>query len=76
VHTDDRPGLLHQLTTILSDEKTNVRSLEAKGDENGTNDGALVEMTVDVRDKKQLEKLCSAMRRISGVRDVERIVNI
>jgi hypothetical protein len=32
-------------------------------------------MTVDVRDKKQLEKLCSAFRRISGVRDVERLVN-
>jgi len=74
VHTDDRPGLLHQLTTILSDEKSNVRSLEARTGEGG--DGAMVEMTVDVRDKKQLEKLCSAMRRISGVRDVERIANI
>jgi hypothetical protein len=29
-------------------------------------------MIVDVKDKKQLEKLVSAMRRISGVRDVER----
>jgi GTP diphosphokinase / guanosine-3',5'-bis(diphosphate) 3'-diphosphatase len=75
VHTDDRPGLLHQLTSVLSDENTNVRSLEAKTDVNGSSDGALVEMTVDVRDKKQLEKLCSAMRRISGVRDVERLVN-
>jgi GTP diphosphokinase / guanosine-3',5'-bis(diphosphate) 3'-diphosphatase len=75
VHTDDRPGLLHQLTSVLSDENTNVRSLEAKTDMNGSSDGALVEMTVDVRDKKQLEKLCSAMRRISGVRDVERLVN-
>jgi GTP pyrophosphokinase len=74
VHTDDRPGLLHQLTTILSDEKTNVRSLEAKTD-NSQVDQALVEMTVDVRDKKQLEKLCSAMRRISGVRDVERLIH-
>ena len=37
-----------------------------------SNDAGIVEMTVDVRDKKQLEKLCSAMRRISGVRDVER----
>ncbi len=36
-------------------------------------DGGVVEMTVDVRDKKQLEKLVSAMRRISGVRDVERL---
>ena len=75
VHTDDRPGLLHQLTSILSDENTNVRSLEAKTDVSSHNVEALVEMTVDVRDKKQLEKLCSAMRRISGVRDVERIAH-
>jgi GTP pyrophosphokinase len=75
VHTDDRPGLLHQLTSVLSDENTNVRSLEAKTDVGSNDDVALVEMTVDVRDKKQLEKLCSAFRRISGVRDVERLVN-
>ncbi len=75
VHTDDRPGLLHQLTTVLSNENTNVRSLEAKTEVNASDDAALVEMTVDVRDKKQLEKLCSAMRRISGVRDVERLLN-
>ena len=70
VLTDDRPGLLHQLTSILASESANVRSLEAKTDDGG--DGALVEMTVDVRDRKQLDKLCGAMRRISGVRDVER----
>ena len=32
VRTDDRPGLLHQLTTVLANENTNVRSLEAKAD--------------------------------------------
>ena len=74
VHTDDRPGLLAQITSILSNENTNIRSLEARG-ENGGADRALVEMTVDVRDKKQLEKLVSAMRRISGIRDVERLLN-
>jgi GTP pyrophosphokinase len=72
VQTDDRPGLLHQLTTVLANENTNVRSLEAKTDFSNGNDAASIEMTVDVRDKKQLEKLCTAMRRISGVRDVER----
>ncbi len=72
VQTDDRPGLLHQLTTVLANENTNVRSLEARTDFSNSSDAASVEMTVDVRDKKQLEKLCSAMRRISGVRDVER----
>jgi GTP pyrophosphokinase len=70
VHTDDRPGLLNQLTSVLVDEDANIRSLEAKT--HLDQDGALVEMTVDVRDKKQLERLVSAMRRISGVRDVER----
>ena len=73
VHTDDRPGMLNQLTSVLSDENTNIRSLEAKTEVD--KDGALVEMTVDVRDKKQLEKLVAAMRRISGVRDVERQLN-
>ena len=73
VHTDDRPGMLNQLTSLLSDENTNIRSLEAKADSD--QDGGVVEMTVDVRDKKQLEKLVAAMRRISGVRDVERLFN-
>jgi GTP pyrophosphokinase len=71
VQTDDRPGMLNQLTTVLSGEDTNIRSLEAKAALD--RDGGVVEMTVDVRDKKQLEKLVSAMRRISGVRDVERL---
>jgi guanosine-3',5'-bis(diphosphate) 3'-pyrophosphohydrolase len=73
IHTDDRPGMLNQLTSVLSDENTNIRSLEAKTEID--QDGGIVEMTVDVRDKKQLEKLVTAMRRISGVRDVERLFN-
>jgi GTP pyrophosphokinase len=73
VHTDDRPGMLNQLTSALFNEGANIRSLEAKT--NLDHDGALVEMTVDVRDKKQLEKLVAAMRRISGVRDVERLLH-
>ena len=73
VHTDDRPGMLNQITNVLSGENANIRSLEAKTDLD--HDGALVEMTVDVRDKKQLEKLVAIMRRLSGVRDVERLFN-
>ncbi len=73
VHTDDRPGMLAQLTSVLSGENANIRSLEAKTETEL--DGALVEMVVDLRDKKHLEKLVAAMRRISGVRDVERLSN-
>ncbi len=73
IHTDDRPGMLMQLTSVLADENANIRSLEAKTEID--HDGGIVEMTIDVRDKKQLEKLVAAMRRISGVRDVERQFN-
>jgi len=30
-------------------------------------------MTVEIKDKKQLERVVSAVRRIPGVRDVERV---
>ena len=33
VYTDDRPGMLNQLTTVLFDEQTNIRSLEARADD-------------------------------------------
>jgi GTP diphosphokinase / guanosine-3',5'-bis(diphosphate) 3'-diphosphatase len=71
VHTDDRPGMLNQLTSVLFAEQSNIRSLEASSDDK-RGDGAIIDMTVEVRDKKQLERVAAAIRRISGVRDVER----
>jgi len=73
VFTDDRPGILNKLTSILNEESSNIRSLEARLDSSREIDGALVEMTVDINDKKQLERITMAIRRISGVRDVERV---
>lgn len=72
VHTDDRAGMLNQLTQILFDDNVNIRSVEAHTDEKNF-DSAVVEMTIEVRDKKQLERLVQAMRRVPGVRDIERI---
>ncbi|MBM3735769.1 MAG: bifunctional (p)ppGpp synthetase/guanosine-3',5'-bis(diphosphate) 3'-pyrophosphohydrolase [Acidobacteria bacterium] len=72
VYSEDRPGILNQLTLILTHENSNIRTLEARADEERGGDAAIVEMTVGIRDKKQLERVMSAMRRIPGVRDVER----
>ena len=72
IYTDDRPGMLNQLTSVLFAEQSNIRSLEARSDDNRGGDGAVVDMTVEIRDKKQLERVVNAIRRISGVRDVER----
>jgi GTP pyrophosphokinase len=71
IHTEDKPGMLNQLTTALLAEQSNIRSLEARTD--GAPEEAVIDMTVEVRDKKQLERVVGAIRRISGVRDIERV---
>lgn len=73
IYTDDRPGILNQLTSVLFDESSNIRSLEARSDEKRTDNSAVVDITIDVKDKKQLERVVSAFRRIPGVRDIERV---
>jgi GTP pyrophosphokinase len=71
VRTEDRPGMLSQITTALFTEQTNILSLETHGGE--TDGGATIDMTLEVKDKRQLERVVSAIRRISGVRDIERV---
>jgi len=73
IYTDDRPGILSQITSILYAENSNIRSLEARGDDGRADNSAIVDITLDVRDKKQLERVINAFRRIPGVRDIERV---
>ena len=73
IYTDDRPGILNQLTSILFTESSNIRSLEARGDQSRSDDSAIVDVTIEVKDKKQLERVISSFRRIPGVRDIERV---
>lgn len=72
IYTDDRPGMLNQLTSALFKEGANIRTLEAQPDETRSDGSAIVNVTVDIKDKKQLERVINSLRRISGVRDVER----
>jgi GTP pyrophosphokinase len=73
VRSEDRPGMLSQITTALFNEQTNIHSLETRASDGRSNDGATVDMTLEVKDKRQLERVISAMRRISGIRDIERV---
>ena len=73
IYTDDRPGILNQVTSILNTESSNIRSLEARGDTSRRDEAAIVDITMEVRDKKQLDRVITAFRRIPGVRDIERI---
>jgi GTP diphosphokinase / guanosine-3',5'-bis(diphosphate) 3'-diphosphatase len=66
---DDRPGILKELTAIISDDGTNIRGVDSKSDEEG---GAVVEFVVEAEDVRHLTKLVTNMRRVPGVRDVHR----
>jgi GTP pyrophosphokinase len=58
---------------VLFNEQTNIRSLEARSDDKRAADGAIVDMTVEIKDTRQLDRVVSALRRIPGVRDTERV---
>ncbi len=66
---DNRPGMVKAIATIISDANTNIRNMDAKTVE----DSATVEIVVDIADLKHLERILSGVRKIPGVRDVQRV---
>ncbi|QEE26584.1 bifunctional (p)ppGpp synthetase/guanosine-3',5'-bis(diphosphate) 3'-pyrophosphohydrolase [Terriglobus albidus] len=70
---DDRTGMLKEFTAIISDDDTNIRSVESRSNDDGT---ATVEFVVETVDLKHLNKLVNDLRRVHGVRDVQRVNKI
>jgi guanosine-3',5'-bis(diphosphate) 3'-pyrophosphohydrolase len=69
VFCDDRAGMLKQLTAVVSDDNTNIRNIEAKtGDREAT-----IDMVIDIEDVKHLERIMAGLRKIPGIRDVQRL---
>ncbi len=68
---DDRAGMLKELTAIISDDGTNIRGMDSKQLEDGIT--AVVEFVVETVDVRHLNKLVQNMRRVPGVRDVQRV---
>ena len=69
---DNRPGMLKQITAVISDADTNIRNIEAKTAETH----ATVDIIVDIADLKHLERIISGVRKIDGVRDVQRVQKV
>ncbi len=69
VHCDDRAGMLKEITAVISDENTNIRSVETHPGDNGD---AMVEFVIDAEDVRHLNLLVQGLRRLPGVRDVHR----
>src|SRR6516164_2677460 len=69
---DNRPGMLKQITAVISDADTNIRNIEAKTAETH----ATVDIIVDIADLKHLERIISGVRKIAGVKDVQRVQKV
>ena len=69
VYCDNRPGMLKQIATVISDANTNIQNIEAKTAE----EHATVEIVADIADLKHLERIVTGVRKIPGVRDVQRL---
>jgi GTP diphosphokinase / guanosine-3',5'-bis(diphosphate) 3'-diphosphatase len=66
---DDRPGLLKEMTAIISADDTNIRNLDSRESGDG---GAIVDFVVLTQSLTHLNKLVMDLRRIPGVREVQR----
>src|SRR3954468_15154196 len=72
VFCDDRFGMLKQITAVISDFKTNIRSIGART-ENGQ---ANVDIVMEIEDLKHLENIIHGVRKIPGVHDVQRLQRV
>ena len=69
IFCDDRTGMLKELTAVISDQDTNIRTVDSRP---GHNEDAIVEFVVDAEDVRHLTRLVQGLRRVPGVRDVQR----
>ncbi len=69
VYCDDRTGMLKELTAVISDENTDIRGVELKRDEEGA---AIIEFVVEAEDVRHLNRMVLGLRRVAGVRQVQR----
>ena len=72
IAVDDRQGVLADITSAISNLKTNIR--ESRSSTDGGK--GLVEVTVEINDVRHLQKVVQVLKAIRGIRDVERVSKI
>jgi GTP diphosphokinase / guanosine-3',5'-bis(diphosphate) 3'-diphosphatase len=69
VHTQDRQGVLADITKSIADIQTNIRDIRAVTNEERQ---GVIDITVEVKDIQQLHRVIQHLKEIKGVFDVER----
>jgi guanosine-3',5'-bis(diphosphate) 3'-pyrophosphohydrolase len=68
----DRPGMLADMTAVIGEEECNIRMLTSQPD----NLHARVDATVEITNRKQLERIIAKIKKIPGVFSVERVYRV
>jgi len=66
---DDRTGILKELIAVISNDNTNISGVDIRHDENGE---AIVEVVAEAEDVGHLNRMVLGLRRVAGVRAVQR----
>jgi GTP pyrophosphokinase len=69
IYCDDRAGMLKELTAVISDDNTNIKGVDIRQDDNGE---AVIEFVVEAEDLHHLNRMVLGIRRVPGVRTVQR----
>ena len=69
VSCDDRPGMLKELIAVISDDNANISGVDIRKDENGD---SVVELIAEAEDLGHLNRMVLGLRRVPGVRAVQR----
>jgi GTP diphosphokinase / guanosine-3',5'-bis(diphosphate) 3'-diphosphatase len=69
MQVEDRKGMLAALSASIADINTNILGLEATTSEDTH---ARIDVTVEIKDMKHLEKVIKSLRNVDGVLDIER----
>ena len=72
VFCDDRAGMLKQITAVICDDEHEhpqhrVRARRSQ---------ATIDVVIDIEDLKHLDRILRGLKKISGVRDVQRVQKI
>jgi GTP pyrophosphokinase len=69
MQVEDRKGMLAEISAKVSDINTNITNMEAR---TGDDHQARIDMTVEIRDVKHLDKVIKSIKGVHGVLGVER----
>ena len=73
MNIEDRQGILAEITSAVSNLKTNIRESRSTTKEDGK---GTVDLTVEINDVRHLQKIIKVLKTIRGIEDVTRVSRI